>query len=264
MSIGKRWTREELLLAMNLYCRLPFGKMHSSNPAIIWLAEALDRTAGSVAMKLCNFASLDPVERERGIKGLTGASKADKAIWQEFEDDWQAMAARSEELWRRTLDRPGPETESEEQAKERDEIPDIPEAVETERTAETQVRLAQGLFRRTVLSAYDSSCCITGNPVPQLLIAAHIIPWSESRRERLNPRNGLCLSRLHEAAFDRGLFTLDSDLRVVISRELKDYLPNEALRGEFVRYEGEAIRSPEKFAPKAMFLEAHREQVFRG
>ncbi len=246
---------------MNLYCRLPFGKMHSHNPAIIRLAEALDRTAGSVAMKLCNFASLDPVERERGIKGLTGASKADKAIWQEFEDNWQAMAARSEELWRRTLDQPEPDAQTEE---ETEQIPDIPDSIETEGTAARQVRLAQGLFRRTVLSAYDSSCCITGNPVPQLLIAAHIIPWSESRRERLNPRNGLCLSRLHEAAFDRGLITLDSDLRVVLSEDLRDYLPNEALRGEFARYEGEAIRSPEKFAPKAMFLEAHREQVFRG
>jgi putative restriction endonuclease len=126
------------------------------------------------------------------------------------------------------------------------------------------VRLAQGLFRRAVLSAYDSACCVTGNPVPELLIAAHIIPWSESPRERLNPRNGLCLSRLHEAAFDRGLFTLDAEMRVVLSSELKDYLPNEALKAEFARYEGRQIRRPQKLAPNEAFLHAHREGVFRG
>ena len=268
MPKGKRWTREELLLAMNLYCRLPFGKMDRRTAEVVQLAAVLDRTPSSVAMKLCNLASLDPAERKRGITGLTGASKTDKAIWQDFEDDWDTMMLRSEVLWQQRVagreDSTGAQTEPQPQLQASDEVPEIPDLAETERAIERMGRRGQDLFRRTVLSAYDSKCCITENPVPDLLVAGHILPWSESRRERLNPRNGLCLSRLHEAAFDRGLFTLDSDLRVVISRELKDYLPNEALRGEFVRYEGEAIRSPEKFAPKSMFLEAHREQVFRG
>ncbi|MFW6118753.1 MAG: HNH endonuclease [Planctomycetota bacterium] len=257
MPRGRRWTGEELLLAMNLYCRLPFGKMHQRNPDVIRLAEALERTPGSVAMKLCNFASLDPVERERGVKGLTGAGKADEALWQDFEDDWQAMAARSEALWQEKISPTEQDTEHGTEAVE------PPESERTERVAETRVRLAQGLFRRAVMSAYDGACCISGNPVPGLLIAAHIIPWSESPRERLNPRNGLCLSRLHEAAFDRGLITLDPGLRLVLSKELRDYLPDEALEAEFVRHEGHGIRQPKKFAPKAEFLAAHRENVYR-
>lgn len=195
---------------------------------------------------------------------MTGASKADEALWGEFEDDWQAMAALSEELCQRVHGTPKNDTEPEETSDKRDEIPALLDSVETERTAETRVRLAQNLFRRTVLSAYDGSCCITGNPVPELLIAAHIIPWSECPEERLNPRNGLCLSRLHEAAFDRGLITLDTSLRLVVSKELEDYLPNEALQAEFIRYRGEGIRPPQKFAPDGAFLEAHREEVFRG
>lgn len=68
------WTREELILALNLYLKLPFGKLHHGTPEIIHLAKILDRTPNSIAMRLSNFASVDPYHQERGIKGLTGAS----------------------------------------------------------------------------------------------------------------------------------------------------------------------------------------------
>lgn len=56
----KLWTREELILAINLYCKLPFGRLHRSNPEVIHLANLIGRTPNSVAYKLVNFASLDP------------------------------------------------------------------------------------------------------------------------------------------------------------------------------------------------------------
>jgi hypothetical protein len=63
MAKGRTWSRDELVVAMNLYCKLPFGQLHQRNPVIIALAEKLGRTPGSVAMKLCNLASLDPSSR---------------------------------------------------------------------------------------------------------------------------------------------------------------------------------------------------------
>jgi putative restriction endonuclease len=57
-------------------------------------------------------------------------------------------------------------------------------------------------------------CCISGINVPRLLVASHIKPWSEFPEERLDPRNGLCLSSIHDAAFDAGLITLDKKLSV--------------------------------------------------
>lgn len=60
MSQGKRWTHDELMLAMNLYCKLPFGQLRHGNPLIIEVAQKLDRTPSSLSMKLCNLASLDP------------------------------------------------------------------------------------------------------------------------------------------------------------------------------------------------------------
>jgi hypothetical protein len=84
MATGKKWTREELIVALNLYRKLSFGQLHSRNPVIIALAEKMRRGANSVAMKLSNLASLDPLLRARGVRGLEGASNLDREIWNEF------------------------------------------------------------------------------------------------------------------------------------------------------------------------------------
>ena len=84
----KLWTRDELILAINLYCKLPFGRLHRSNPEVIHLAELIGRTPSSIAYKLVNFASLDPSLQARGIKGASNSSKLDKIIWDEFYNNW--------------------------------------------------------------------------------------------------------------------------------------------------------------------------------
>ncbi|WP_198675264.1 hypothetical protein [Pleomorphovibrio marinus] len=93
MKKGQRlWNREELILAINLYCKLPFGKLHRGNPEVIHLASLLNRTPNSLAYKLVNFASLDPSIQARGIKGAVNASKLDKEIWEEFYLNWEDAA----------------------------------------------------------------------------------------------------------------------------------------------------------------------------
>jgi putative restriction endonuclease len=99
MKEGQRlWTRDELILAINLYCKLPFGKMHSRNADIIGFAKLIGRSPSSVSWKLVNFASLDPTLRERGIVGALNASKLDKQIWDEFYNNWDAALLESEKL----------------------------------------------------------------------------------------------------------------------------------------------------------------------
>jgi hypothetical protein len=98
MAERKGWTHDELLLAMNLYCKLPFGQLRHGNADVIRLASVLNRTPSSVSMKLCNFASFDPALQARGVKGLTGASRADKAVWDEFHADWETLGQQSEAL----------------------------------------------------------------------------------------------------------------------------------------------------------------------
>ena len=70
--------------------------------------------------------------------------------------------------------------------------------------------------------------------VPRLLVASHIKPWSDFPNDRLNPCNGLCLSSLHDAAFDFGLITLDEDLKVVLSKQLRRHFPEPAQSTKFV------------------------------
>lgn len=63
---AKPWTREELILAINLYCRTPLGRIYVRYPEIIALAELLGRTPGSVSYKLANLATINPrLKRQR-------------------------------------------------------------------------------------------------------------------------------------------------------------------------------------------------------
>src|SRR6266404_4429266 len=95
---NKDWTREEHILAFNVYCKIPFGRQHSRAPEIIELARILHRSANSVALKLNNFSRLDPELRARGIKGMAHGAKGEIEIWREFENNPDTLAFESERL----------------------------------------------------------------------------------------------------------------------------------------------------------------------
>jgi predicted restriction endonuclease len=195
MDQRRRWTRDELLLALHLYERILFGQQHQSNPQVIELAAALSRTPGSVAMKLNNFTSLDPEEQERGIKGLVGASALDRSVWNEFRASVDAVE-ESEGLWELRVERVLPAPSPRE--------PALFLGV-TEATAAGKIRLGQRYFRRVVLANFDNRCALTGISQSDLLTANHISPWAEDAPNRVQVANGLCLNKLHDAAFDRKL-----------------------------------------------------------
>src|SRR5712691_4578349 len=90
------WTRQQMLVALYLYCQIPFGNMHSRNPEIIKCAELIDRTPSALAMKLTNIASLDPAITSTGRRGLENASATDKAMWTEMQADWQRFAVEAQ------------------------------------------------------------------------------------------------------------------------------------------------------------------------
>jgi len=99
---------------------------------------------------------------------------------------------------------------------------------------------------------------------PDLLIASHIVSWARDKANRVNPRNGLCLNALHDCAFDRGLITLNSKLRVKSSPVLKAEPLAPITMELLLGYEGVEIRSPERFAPDVTLLDWHRKNIFRG
>lgn len=271
MSLRKSWTRDELIIAMNLYCKLPFGKLDRRTPIIIEVAGKLGRTPSSLAMKLNNFASLDPVQKARGIRGLSGASKADRQIWEEFETNWEQLGTESEEQFQKLVNIELNASEKLPVSKDSQTIKPTPtqdfstQGIKiTEIQTTTKTRIGQNFFRQMVLSAYSNRCCITGNPIPELLIASHIIPWHNQSEHRLNPHNGLCLARTQDAAFDQGLITFDENHKLLLSRYLQQFLPEETLEENFVAYAGHQLRLPDKFYPEPDFLRFHREEIFLG
>jgi len=215
---NNRWTKEQVKLGFNLYCQLPFGKLHSRNPEIIELAGLIDRTPSAVAMKLCNIASLDPAITDTGRSGLGNASALDHEVWEEFHADWDGLALDCLHIHEHLKSEKVP---AKSEAQSEAELEDIDDFTGETRRVVTEQRMRQNFFRRAVLSSYLGRCCMSGLSDSRLLIASHIVPWSKDKTNRLNPRNGLCLSALHDKAFDRGLMTLDDDFRVVLSRDLE-------------------------------------------
>jgi hypothetical protein len=253
---------------MNLYCKLAFGQLHHRNPAVIQLAGSLDRSPNSVAMKLSNLASLDPAITSTGRRGLAGASNLDRAVWNEFNAGWTAVAAATEEQWAGrglpALGIPDVKRSKTDRSSKPSAFPTADFDGDHEALRTVKVRLAQRFFRQAVLASYGCACCVTGNPVPALLTASHILPWAKHPEHQANPRNGLCLEKTLDAAFDRGLITFDKERRLVASRALRGFLPNRALERHVIEYEGTALRMPEKFWPSEEFLEQHRRTCFQG
>lgn len=253
---ANKWTREELIIAFNLYCKTPFGKIHIHNPEIISLAKILGRTPSAVSWKLANFASLDPSLKKRNIAGAPHGGKLDAEIWNEFNNDWEKLAFESEKL---LAQKTGKRIE---EVSEVDFLDDVPKAGR-ERDAVVKVRVNQNFFRKAVLAAYNFRCCITGLEIPELLNASHIVPWSKDDANRVNPRNGLCLNAIHDRAFDRGLLTVTPEFKVMVSKTIERGKENEAVQNFLLRYDGLEIDMPDRFFPDKKFLRYHNKNVFR-
>lgn len=244
------------MAAFEIYCcRLNFGSFHSRNPEIVRFASAIGRTPSALAMKLSNIASLDPLIVSSGRVGLKSASSADRAMWEEMSQDWDNFSLQLKE----NLDAIG--LSDEPPADNVIDGPLEPAPTGWDRTVTTTARVGQAFFRAAVLSAYNQTCCITGLSITRLLVASHIVPWSHDPVNRVNPRNGLSLSALHDRAFDSGLLTINDDMTVRVSPSYPEDL---FFSGSVASYHGKPIRLPEKFAPDPDFLAYHRENIFVG
>ncbi|KAF5044430.1 hypothetical protein DSECCO2_491930 [anaerobic digester metagenome] len=248
--LRKSWSREELILTINLYCKTPFGKLHKNNPDVIRLAELIGRTPSAVSWKLVNFASLDPSLQARGIKGAINSSNLDKKIWTEFFDNWEELAYESEILLAfKQNENIGIKAEFV-----------IRDGVSKERLVKTRVN--QSFFRTTIMASYNQTCCITGIKQPELLVASHIRPWSMDEKNRLNPQNGICINALHDKAFEFGLLTITPRYYIKISSILLKQSENQAIADNFLKYNNQPVILPSRFLPDPKFLKYHNDERF--
>ena len=250
MSKNPNWTREEHILAFNLYNDIPFGTIHIHNPRLQELAKLLGRSVSSVSLKLANIARLDPVHQARGVKGMSHGAKGEAEIWKEFAHDPEALALESERLLARRLGKTLEEVAEIETA-------DLPK-VGTERDALVKIRVNQSFFRRRILSAYNFRCCVSGLTTQPLLNASHIVPWAEDKENRLNPKNGLCLNALHDRAFDRHLMWIDEGFIIRFAARLHTVTAATKESTEWLtRFEGQKLVLPKAFSPAPEFLKMH-------
>jgi putative restriction endonuclease len=247
------WTRNQLLIVLRLYCNEPFGRLHRGNPTIVDTATLVGRTPSAVVFKACNFASLDPTHRQRGVKGLKNTASADRELWAEFLADSERIAAEAEAAYERLAGTPSDPVPGE---------PPSPLPGPTERDALVRVRRVQGFFRRAVLASYENRCAISGIPIGELLNASHIIPWSVDPLRRADPRNGIALNALYDRAFDRGLISIDAKHRVLVSPRLRVPDPTALHRTTLLALEGHPVHPPTRFLPSPEALAYHRDTIF--
>ena len=248
---GIIWSREEHLLAFRIYNEIPFGKIDEKTPQVRSLAALLGRKVGSASRKLANFSRLDPVLTARGIKGLANGAKGEAEIWEAFWKDPEGLAFESEQLF---TARTGGMLEGISLS-----LADL--VVGTEREMVVKVRVNQAFFRRRVISAFRSRCCVSGLMTPALLTASHIARWADDPANRMNPLNGLCLNALHDRAFDRYLMWVDDDMKIRFSPRLSEVRKEESEATEWLRrFEGRQLLLPNEFQPSRELLRKHREE----
>ncbi len=249
----RNWTREETIIAFNVYCKIPFKSSRKTNPTIIKYAKIIGRSPSALNMKIGNFGRLDPELKKQGITGLVNGSKLEETIWEEFNGNWEKLAFESELLIAKFLNKKIEEIQSL-------EIESFPEG--KERQAIIKTRVNQNFFRSTILSSYNFKCCITGLSIPDLLVASHIKPWSKDKINRINPRNGLCLNSIHDKAFDKGFITVTPEYKVLISNFFNEYSNDKTVNNFFFKYNNQRIILPDKFLPSKEFLDYHNKNIF--
>jgi putative restriction endonuclease len=242
-EISDSWSREELISAYNLYCKIPVKEINSKNANIIKFADLLGKTPKEVAKRFKNFSKLDAT-----VNVLEDIEEEDKNTWTYFNNDWEKSVYESES---KIID-------FENKLKN---IKEFPKG--EERDSIVKSRINQNFFRNAVLTSYQNKCCITGLPILELLNASHIIPWATDASNRLNPHNGLCLNTLHDRAFDRGLITVTPNYIINISPCINDLLDYKSVTDFFLHYKNQSIILPNRFIPEKSFLEFHNKNIFK-
>lgn len=130
---------------------------------------------------------------------------------------------------------------------------DVETAVATEVQRLQNCRIGQSSFRRRLEARWKATCPMTGITDRELLRASHVVPWNrcESAEERASVDNGLLLSALWDAAFDKGLVAFDDDGTAMFAARLK--------RGaEHALRQAERLALPFLTQPLQQRLDRHR------
>lgn len=245
-----KWTRDEEILALYAYCHVPFNKASNTNVWIMRIANLIGRTPAAVKMKIGNLGAFDPQLKAKGIVGLTGTSRLDKEIWEEYYGHWDTLAYDAEIILAKLENRKIEETW------------ELPKG--EEELVLTKRRINQSFFRAAVLSSYNNTCCISGITHPHLLEACHIVAWSEDAALRTDPMNGLCLTPTFHKAFDELLISITPDYTLRIKESFKESASESSFADYLKSKDNSKIILPDRFMPRQEYLEQHYSKFIKA
>lgn len=243
-----KWTREETIVAFNLYCKIPFKSSSKMHPLIIKYSQILGRSPSALNMKIGNIGRLDPDLKKQGITGLAHGAKIEEDIWNEFYNNTDLLAFESEKIIAQLSNQSIEDYTA-------IQIDDLPQGIE--RSAIIKQRVNQSFFRAAVMSAYNFKCCISGVNSPLLVEACHIVDWFEDPNNRTNPKNGLCMNPFFHKAYDKYLLAITPDLSIIVSQELFQSATDKIFFNYLKEINGRKILIPDKFLPQRELLALH-------
>ena len=252
----KKWTREETIIAFNVYCKIPFKDSSKTHPTIVKYAKIIGRTPSALNMKVGNLGRLDPKLKEMGIVGLGHGAKMEEEIWSEFYENPDKLAYESEYLIAQFAKKNNIEEVT------NIDVCDLPEGKECLDVIKQRVN--QSFFRSAVICSYNFKCCISGMGNSELLEACHIVDWSEDENNRCNPENGLCLNPLFHKAYDKHLIGITPDYQVIISDEMIEKTEDESSKHYLIRLQNKKLFLPDRFYPKPDFLDFHYQKFLKS
>ena len=126
---------------------------------------------------------------------------------------------------------------------------------ETERKGLVTSRIGQGAYRKRIIHRWEYQCAVTGFNKIDVLIASHILPWSQANNEeRLDVHNGILLSPTYDALFDKHFISFDTKGKIILSDKIET--------AAFEKVGVTGTESIKKFSDYNQFyLEKHREKL---
>lgn len=192
------------------------------------LAAAVGRPYPSAHLKVQNFKSEDPRYTAKGRVGMPHGGAEVKRSWRRFAEGGEA---RVEEYLAKIYDR-AVEKEPERMQCRGYLAPGI------DREVKGKARVGQQELRNRALFLTGYRCCVTGNSMPELIIASHIKPWRASTpEEKTDIHNVLCLDRDLDGLFDAHRMTVTADLEVKYDPCLPKEIGEELFEANFARFD---------------------------
>lgn len=115
-------------------------------------------------------------------------------------------------------------------------------------------RIGQNILREIILDNYSNQCAMCKVDINELLICSHIVPWSIDHKNRLNPKNAICLCSWHDSLFDKGFISMKDDYKIITSSRIPDYLK--------LNLTTTYLRLPKENKPEIAFIRYHRANIF--